>query len=623
MSDVFGYLRDKKEAVNYFKRENKVVERFFSDKKALVDELYEDVQSRVGDYESLRVKRDEYEYFYKTFKDKQYAVHYRSDGESEEVLLDENKLAGDSESLVVAYVKVSDDHKFVGYGFNRDGTDTFKLVIKNVESDKVVLEVEDLASGFQWFTGNKFFITKHNKSLRPFQVYKYDLKGESELVFQEDDKRAFVYLDRSKDKSKLFVYSSTKESSEVHVYDGRLRVFSKREEGHEYYVDSWFDSFLVLSNKDDVEFDLFLVEEDSWKKIMSPRNGSLHDFAVFENYVVAVEQFGYKKVRVLNLKTFKEYDVSIDEEVYSLESADFHEFSSEFIILSYSTLIHPRKYFRYDLVTKEKKLLKEDSKPGYDPSLYGQKKILVGDVPVSLCYKKEFDDGDALLLQGYGSYGAVYSPGFRSSRVALLNHGVAFAIAHVRGGGELGQAWYKDGKFLKKKNTFKDFLSVSAYFKNTGYSNLCICGRSAGGLLIGVVLNERPDLFSAALAGVPFVDVVNTMLDPDIPLTTAEYEEWGDPNKSEFLEYMKSYSPYDNVSRQEYPALFITTGLNDTRVHYWEPAKWHAKLKEFSTGNNALLLHANLDSGHFGKTSRDESILEICKEYAFVVSHVR
>ncbi len=624
MKDLFNYLKDEKKALEYFKKENEVAENYFSQRQDLVENLYQDVQSRITDYESIRTKKGSYEYYYRTFKEKQYAIVYRQrEGEKEQVLLDQNYLAQGSSSLVVAFVKVSDDHKFLAYGFNRDGTDTFNLIIKEIDSDKIVLEKKEVGSSFQWFSDQEFLFTTQDSTLRPDKVFKSDLSGKEEILFSEDNKQAFVYLTRSKDKRKIFVNSATKETNEIRVYDGKMSLFLQRQEKHEYYMDSWFEDYFVLSNKENEEFNLFLVQKGVWKKVVSPSKGKLTDFEVFKNFIVISEFYEYEKVRVISLGDWKEKIVQFEERPYCLEDADHHDFESKEIVVSYSTLIHPTKYYLYDMVNGTKKLLKEDKRQGYNPDEYVQKRIYVNEVPVSICYKKEYPKSENYFLTAYGSYGSIYHTNFVSSRMSLLKNGFKFVIAHVRGGGELGEKWYKDGKFLNKKNTFKDFIAVSEYLKKQGAQNLIISGRSAGGLLIGVVLNERSDLFKAAIAGVPFVDMVNTMLDPNIPLTTSEYEEWGDPNKKEYLDYMKSYSPYDNVTKQDYPPIYIFTAMNDTRVKYWEPAKWHAKLKQFSTGKSLFILECNFEAGHYGNTSKDESIKETCKEYAFAISQVR
>ncbi|MFT4282919.1 MAG: prolyl oligopeptidase family serine peptidase [Candidatus Woesearchaeota archaeon] len=625
MKDKYSYLKNKEKAIEYFEKENKKCKSFFEKRKNVLDSLVKDVKSRFCDYVSLPVKKSGYEYYYKTYKDKNYAVIFRKKDGVEEVLLDENKLAGSSKSLVVAYVKVSEDHNFLAFAFNKDGTDTFTLNIIDLKENKIIREVEDVASSFEWFKDNSFLFTRQDKSLRPYIVFRsyLDSKNEDEL-FEEPNQKAFVHLTKSKDKQNIFVNSSTKETNKIHIFKGKnnLDLFLKRSEGHEFDVESHKDSFYVLSNKDNKNFDLFKVKNDKWQKVLSPNKGSFEDFVVFEDYIVLSEVYEFERLRVLDLKKGVDYYIEIPDDIYDLENFDSPDFKTNKVNISYSTLISPSKHFEFCFETKNMKLLREDSLPGFNSKNYDQKRIYVKNVPVSICYNKKFKESENVWLAGYGSYGSSYPIGFRSSRVTLLDEGFIFAIAHVRGGGELGDSWYKDGKFLKKKNTFKDFEVVSKYFKDKD-KNIVICGRSAGGMLVGVSINENPSFYKGCIASVPFVDVLNTMLDSTLPLTSAEFEEWGDPSDPIFYDYIKSYSPYDNVKRQGYPNIYITTSINDTRVQYFEPAKWHSKLKDYKTDNNLLLLEANMEGGHFGFTSKDDGVLEVCKEFVFAIECVK
>ena len=460
---------------------------------------------------------------------------------------------------------------------------------------------------------------KPDDTLKPYQFFKANFKGEK-LLYEEKNPSAYLTLEKSKDKKFIYLNSKTKDTNEVRIYDGDLELFRERKKGVDYYLENWLGKKVILSNEENKNYDIFLED----KKIMASEKGEIENFEVFKKYLVVVERYLQPRIRILNLESMKEWSYEYSEKLYELESLIQDDFESEELLLVFSTLTKPEEVIKYNLRTKKDERISLLKFPNYDPDNYKQELFYVDKIPVSMVYNKKYEQSEKALLSGYGSYGAVNTQHFRKGIMTLIDKGIKFYIAHVRGGGELGRQWYEEGKFLNKKNTFKDFIKVSDYLIKKGFTKpekLVITGASAGGLLIGAVINERPDLYKAGIANVPFVDVLNTMLDETIPLTTLEFEEWGNPKNKKYYDYIKSYSPYDNVKKQEYPGLLIKTSLNDTRVHYWEPAKWHAKLKKHSTNPN-IFLKTNLEAGHAGYVSRDDMFREICYDFAYIIKQL-
>jgi oligopeptidase B len=404
----------------------------------------------------------------------------------------------------------------------------------------------------------------------------------------------------------------------------------------EYYIDHHGDRFFVLTNDNAKNFKLMETRvadpaRKNWKEVIPHRDSvKIDGIEAFRDHLLVYErENGLKKIRMLNLVNGAEHYVDFPEPVYTFWSGDNPDFNSHFLRFEYTSLVTPRSVFDYDMNTRTRELKKQEEVfGGYDPSLYESERIFARAsdstmIPISLVHKKGMikNGKNPLLLYGYGSYGSSSEPGFSSNRLSLLDRGFIYAIAHIRGGQEMGRYWYDQGKLLNKRNTFTDFIACAEYLiaqEYTSNDKLVINGGSAGGLLMGAVTNMRPDLLKAVVAGVPFVDVINTMLDPSIPLTVIEYEEWGNPNDKEYYDYVKSYSPYDNVEAKDYPNILITAGLNDPRVHYWEPAKWTAKLRALKTDDNLLLLKTNMDAGHSGASGRYDYLKEIAFQYAFI-----
>ncbi|MFW6014492.1 MAG: prolyl oligopeptidase family serine peptidase [Nanoarchaeota archaeon] len=624
MTDEFSYLREKEKAIDYFKEQNKIADEFLSDQHELMYELFNEIKGRLTDYESFPLKKGDYYYFYRDYKEKPYKIFYRKkegEEEEEEVILDGNRLAAGSTSLLLSDISISEDHKLIAYLYSLDGSDRQTLEIKNLQTGEILLRKED-AADVEWF-GEEFYFLRVDDTLRPYRLYKGNLKGSEEFIYEEQKPEAFLCLSKSRNEKKIYLYSKTMESNEARIIDGSgMRVFAKRKEKVDYYLENWHDKTVILSNFESKDFRLYIEEEDSWQEIYRPQKGKLEDVEVFKNRMVVVERFVSPKLKIIEPENLNVNEVQLAEGVYEIEGIAAGEFDTQEVGVKISSIVTPEKVYLLNLKTLETKLAKKHNVPGLKPEDYEIKREYAGDVPVTVCYKREFSDSKKALLTGYGSYGVVYPVCFSNSIISLLDRGFKYCIAHVRGGCEKGHEWYEEGKFLKKKNTFYDFLRASEYLIEKGYTSkksLAISGGSAGGLLVGAVINTSPGLYKAAVADVPFVDVLNTMLDPSLPLTTMEYEEWGNPNEKEYYDYIKSYSPYENISEQHYPDILITTSINDTRVGYWEPAKWHAKLKKHSLNPN-IFIKTNFSAGHAGFTSKDEAIKEdVCYKFAFLI----
>ncbi|RKY51519.1 MAG: oligopeptidase B, partial [Candidatus Neomarinimicrobiota bacterium] len=495
-----------------------------------------------------------------------------------------------------------------------------------------------------WANDNKtIFYTTLDSTLRPYRLYRHVVgtdPSEDILVYQENNGKYYLSVRKSRSGRFIFLELNSEITSEIWYLDAdnpseRFKVIKPREYGVEYKVAHQGDFFYITMNKDAVNFKVVKAPveapgEKNWEEfIPHDKDRMIYGIDAFKNHLVmSYRENGLRKLKVIEVDSMKEYDIPVDEEVYTITLGDNPEYDTDVIRYVYNSLVTPRTVYGFRISTGEKELKKRQEVPGYDMFEYETKRIWViardgKKIPVSLVWKKGFkaDGTHPCYLYGYGSYGSVIDPRFTSNRLPLLNRGFLYAIAHIRGGGALGRQWYLDGKLLKKKNTFFDFIDVAEYLirqKYTSRDRLVISGGSAGGLLMGAVTNMRPDLFKVVIAKVPFVDVLNTMLDPSIPLTVIEYDEWGNPNEKDYYFYIKSYSPYDNVEPKEYPNMLVTAGLHDPRVQYWEPAKWVAKLRHTKRDNNLLLLKTNMSAGHFSYSGRYDYLKDIAFEYAFI-----
>ncbi|MHA2370913.1 MAG: S9 family peptidase, partial [Candidatus Hodarchaeales archaeon] len=602
-------------------------------------------------------KTGEYHYYTKTEKDKQYKKYYRKKiaGEApEELLLDLNDLAARHKYMKLGAFKVSPSHELLAYSLDTEGSERYTIHIKNLKTGELLEErILNTSYGLEWANDNEtIYYSVLNDQWRPFELYRHrlgtDPKADS-LVYREEDEAFFLILEKARDHSFLLMTLKSNITTEVHYLDANnpeaeSGVIHPRQRAMEYYVEHQRDHFLIRTNDGAQNFKLMRSpvkgpSKEYWEEVVAHRESVLLDeFEVFENYLVLhTREEGLKNIRIISLETQEEHVVMFPEEVYvcwkpqKLELILHPEYKTNVLRFNYSSFITPDSVFDYNMDTHERTLLKQkEVLGGYDPSNYSSERVAAKaadgkTVYLSLMYKKgmERNGRNPLLMYGYGSYGYSIDPAFNSYRISLLDRGFIFAQAHIRGGSELGRQWYDDGKLLYKKNTFTDFIACAEHLiaeKYTSSEMLAIMGGSAGGLLMGTVVNMQPDLFQAVVAHVPFVDVINSMSDPSIPLTVIEFDEWGNPAQNkEHYDYMKSYSPYDNIEAKNYPHLLITSGLNDPRVQYWEPAKWTAKLRAIKTDDNRLLLKTHMAEGHGGKSGRYDAIKEIAFDYAFLI----
>lgn len=655
LKDDYYWLREKEseEVLDYLKAENKYTDAMTEHLKPLQDELYKEMIGRINeDDASVPVKDDEYYYYSRMEKGKNYAINCRKKGSldaKEEIILDENILAEGKEYFSVGALEMSPDHKLMAYAIDVNGSEEYDIYIKNLETGEMLTdEIENTAGNIVWANNNTtFYYTMLDETHRPFQLHRHDLgKNDNKLVFEELDGAYFLYPFKDKSEQFIYVYLGSKVTTEMHFMnadnpDDNFKVIQPRKQGMEYSVASHGTDFYVLTNDNALNFKLMKTSVntpsmENWREVM-PHDDKvlLSSVETFENHLVIYgRKGGFKHIHITDLRTNKSHEVAFPEPVYTYSSSENPTFEGSIIRFTYSSMITPRTVYDYDMDSKKLTTKKVyEVKGGYDKSDYVVERVeaTAADgtkIPMSVAYKKgvKRDGTNPCYLYAYGSYGSSTEPYFSTIRVSLLDRGFVFAIAHIRGGSEMGRKWYEDGKFLKKKNTFTDFINCAEHLVKEKYTNsdkLAIAGGSAGGLLMGAVLNMRPDLFNTVVAHVPFVDVINTMLDETIPLTVVEYEEWGNPNDKIYFDYMLSYSPYDNVEAKDYPNILITAGLNDPRVQYWEPAKWTAKLRDMKTNENTLLLKTNMGAGHGGASGRYEALKEYAFEYAFVLDKLK
>ncbi len=655
-TDPYYWLRERgnPEVIDYLKAENAYTEAMMKHTEGLQEKLYEEMRNRIKETDlSVPVKKGEYYYYTRTEEGKQYPIHCRKKGSleaEEEVLLDENRLAEGHDYFNIGVFKVSPDHSLLAYSVDTSGSETYTIYIKHLKTNELLPDrISNTYYSVEWANDNKtLFYNILDEAKRPFKLYKHRLgtpQDEDPLVYHEKDDKYFLRLSRTRSERYLLLQLNSKITSEVRYLDadqpqGRFKILQERQPEVEYYVDHRGDYFYIYTNHDAVNFKLMRApvtkpQMANWETVLPHRENIMIDgIDLFKEYLVVYErQEGLKQMRITELKTNDTHYVAFEEPLYTFSPNSNPEFDSQILRFTYMSLKTPNTVYDYDMQSGERELLKQkEVLGGYSPDDYVMERISAKaedgtDIPISLIYKKglEKDGKNPLLLYGYGSYGYALDPYFSSNRFSLIDRGFVFAIAHIRGGGEMGRPWYEQGKLLQKKNTFTDFIACAEHLIAEKYTNsdlMAINGGSAGGLLMGTVVNMRPDLFQVVVAEVPFVDVINTMLDASIPLTVIEYDEWGNPNKETYYRYIKSYSPYDNVRRQEYPHMLITAGLNDPRVQYWEPAKWTAKLRDTKAGDNWLLLKTNMGAGHGGASGRYDYLKEEAFQYAFILDRL-
>ncbi len=655
--DNYFWLRDRDnpEVIKYLEAENKYTEEVMKPTEELQKRLFDELLSRIKETDlSVPEKIDSFYYYTRTEEGKQYQIYCRKKGNlnaPEEILLDANELAKGHNYLDVGVYKVSPDHQLLAYSIDTTGAEDFTLYFKNLNTGKELTDViPNTSYSAEWANDNNtVFYNTLDEAKRPYKLYRHllgtDPKNDA-LVYHEKDEAFNLDLKKSKSKAYLFLVLESETTSEdwyLDAYhpDGDFKIIQPRQHEMEYSVEQHGDKFYILTNDNAKNFKLMQVpitnpSKENWKEIIPNRDSvKIDGIEVFKNHLVVYErERGLKKIRITNLSSNEVHYVPFLEPVYTFWPARNPDFNTNLLRFNYTSLVTPRSVFDYNMDTQIRELKKQDEVlGGYDPSLYQSERVFAKAIdgtmiPISLVYKKGMakNGSNPLLLYGYGAYGISSEPYFSSNLLSLLDRGFTCAIAHVRGGGEMGRYWYDQGKLLNKKNTFTDFISCAEHLiaeKYTSNNKLVIQGVSAGGLLIGSVNNMRPDLFKTVIANVPFVDLINTMMDPSIPLTVIEYEEWGNPNSPQYYDYMRSYSPYDNVAPKNYPNLLITAGLNDPRVAYWEPAKWTAKLRALKTDENLLLLKTNMGAGHGGSSGRYDELKDVAFEYAFIFKVLR
>lgn len=650
--------RENPEVIAYLNQENDYYRQSTAHTKDFQKDLFEEMKARIKeDDESVPYFYNGYFYITRFEKGKDYPIHSRKKGNleaKEEILFDCNEMAKGYTYFNLAGLSISEDNTMCAFGVDTVSRRQYTIQIKNLVSGEILpVRLENTTGGSTWASDNKtlFYSRKDEVTLRADKIYKHKIgtaADKDSLVYFEKDETFDVSVYKSKSKKYVIINSSSTMTTEYQTVfsstpDAKFKVFQKRTRGLEYSMSHFGDHFYIVTNKDKAtNFKLMktkenLTSKENWVDVIAHREDVLlEDIDIFKDYLVVSERFnGLNHIRIMPWSGKGEYYLPFDSETYMAYTTTNLDFDTEILRYGYQSLATPASVIDFNMKTKEKNVLKEhevlyrDFGRKFDKNNYVEERIWASakdgtKVPISMVYRKGIlkNGKNPLLLYAYGSYGVTMDCHFSSVRLSLLDRGFIYAIAHVRGGEDLGRFWYDDGKLLKKKNTFTDFIDCSQFVINEKYTSsqhLYAEGGSAGGLLMGAIVNMEPKLYNGVVAQVPFVDVVTTMLDETIPLTTGEYDEWGNPNIKKYFDYMLSYSPYDNVIAQDYPNLYISTGLHDSQVQYWEPAKWVAKLRLLKTNSNKLYLDTNLETGHGGASGRFESIKEIAKEFSFLL----
>lgn len=650
--DDYYWLNDRenKDVIAYLEAENAYTDEVMKDTEELQSKLYDEIVGRIKQQdESVPYFKNGYWYYTRYEEGKEYPVYCRKKDsmDSEElILLNVNEMAEGHDFYQVGALSVSEDNRWLAFSVDTVSRRIYTIYFKDLESGEISdLNIPNTTGLAVWPSDDRylFFTTKDEQTLRSDKIHRFDRQtNSSELVFHEPDETFYAHIHKTKSRKYLVIGSTSTLTSEYRILKandptGSFKVFQPRVRGMEYSISHFEDRFYILTNWEATNFRLMKsglenTEREHWQEVIAHRDETLLEgVELFNDFMVLEERtMGLTHIKVHRFSTDESYYIPFEEETYTVGSSVNPEFDSHVLRFGYTSMVIPSSTFSFDMLTKERTLLKQQEVVGgYDATKYHSERIYVeardgARIPVSLVYRKDFKPApDRPLLQyGYGSYGHSMDPYFSSARLSLLDRGVSFAIAHIRGGEELGRNWYDSGKLLQKKNTFYDFIDVALWLIDNGYSSpehLHAMGGSAGGLLMGAVVNMRPDLWKSINAAVPFVDVVTTMLDESIPLTTGEFDEWGNPKDEEYYHYIKSYSPYDNVEAKDYPNMLITTGLHDSQVQYWEPAKWVALLREKKTDDNILLMKTEMNFGHSGASGRFQRIKEIALDYAFLL----
>ena len=660
--DNYYWMRDRSdpEVLKYLHAENDYLEEIMGHTKSLQETLYAEMKSRIKETDvSVPEKRGEYLYYSRTEEGKQYPIYCRKKGSlesPEEILLDQNDLAEGKSFCSLGALTVSPDGSKLAYSVDIDGREVYTLYIKDLETGCLLSEfiVNTYSSvyyrtGVEWANDSQtlYYLTLDDAE-RPYRVFRHRLGTEPEqdaLIVQDDDEAYSLFIHKSRDGKYIFINHHATRAIEMRFLsadepDAEPRLLSPRRDGVEYFAAHHEGHFYMITNDHAENFKVVRTSVDRtgpehWQEVVPHREDVLIDYLdTFKDYLVLYERRnGLRQIRITTFEAMSNVRyIEFPEPAYSVELESNPEYETDTLRFTYSSPVTPHSVIDYHMDTGQWELIKQNIPAGYDRSQYATDRIhaIAPDgnrIPITIAYKKDLkkDGSNPTLLYGYGSYGSVIDADFNSNRLSLLDRGFVFAIGHIRGGSDLGRAWYESGRMLNKKNSFTDFIACAEHLIQEGFTSnkkLAILGGSAGGLLVSACLTMRPDLFQAVINKVAFVDVVTTMSDPTIPLTALEWDEWGNPQVREHFEYMLSYSPYDNVRPTAYPHMLITTGLNDPRVAYWEPAKFAAKLREMKTDDNLLLLHTNYQAGHAGASGRYDHLREIAIDYAFLIDRL-
>jgi len=646
--------RENTDVLDYLNAENDYFEHMTAHTKDFEKDLFEEMKARIKeDDESVPYKYNGYWYIVKFETGKDYPIYIRrkeSLSAADELIFDCNEMAKGHDYFKLSGMSISSDNTLISFGIDTVGRRNYTIQVKNLLTHEVFEDcIENTTGSASWANDNTtlFYTKKDPETLRSDKVYKHKLgtlATEDCVVFHEEDDTFGVSIYKSKSKKYMIIVCYSTLTNEYHILDantpdGEFKVFQERIRGLEYGISHYNDAFYIVTNKDGAaNFKLMKTSETQteaihWEDVLPYRADVLiEDIDIFKDYLVVSERVnGLNKIRIIRWDGTEDYYLPFDSETYTAYTGTNVDFDTQILRYGYNALTTPASTIDFNMATKTKTVMKEQEVLGgnFDKDNYAAERIWATaddgtKIPMSVVYKKGMkkDGTNPVLQYAYGSYGSTIDPYFSTIRLSLLDRGFIYVISHVRGGEYLGRAWYENGKLLTKKNTFTDFIACSEHLIAQNYTSakhLYALGGSAGGLLIGAVINMAPQLYNGVIAAVPFVDVVTTMLDDTIPLTTGEYDEWGNPNEATYYEYMKSYSPYDNVTKQDYPHILITTGLHDSQVQYWEPAKWIAKLRTLKTDQNKLFLNTNMSAGHGGASGRFEALKEDAQEYAFLL----
>ena len=652
--DDYFWLRDKSnpEVIDYLNAENRYTEALMKPLEGFRESLYKEILSRIKETdESVPYRMHGYWYYQREVQGLQYPIYCRRKGAMdapEEVLLDVNELAKGHKYTAVGLIDASPDGTKLAYTVDFTGFRQYTLHVKDLTTGELLRDTAVRVTSTAWAADNRtlFYVEEHETTKRSYRLHRHSLdEPQDALVYEETDELYDIGVGNTRSDAYIVLASTSKDTSEMRVLGthepkGEFRVVEPRRAGHEYYLDHHGDEFFIRTSDKGRNFRLVRApvsdpSSANWKQVIAHRPlVMLEEIDCFKDFWVMLERDkGLLKLRVTDFASGESHFIAFDEEVYTAHPGANHEYDTGTFRFVYESLVMPRSWYDYDVGMRTRALLKRQPVlGGYDPADYESKALTAvakdgTRIPISIVYRKALRKTEAqpLLLYGYGSYGIPIDPWFSASRVSLLDRGVIYAIAHVRGGGDRGRTWYDDGKLLHKKNTFTDFVACAESLVRRGYTardKLVIQGGSAGGLLMGAVVNLRPDLFKAVVMQVPFVDVLTTMLDASLPLTVGEYLEWGNPNEENYYGYMRSYSPYDNLKTRAYPAILVETSLNDSQVMYWEPAKYVAKLRTLKNDRSPLMLKTIMEAGHGGASGRYDALKELSFTYTFVLDQL-